>query len=194
MKIITQQLGNVLEKGRVGIGIIALILLVAVNTTSGQAIRFAAFGDYGEDSTAEGDVADLVENLNPDFVVTTGDNRYGNDSFDETVGKYYCDFLTDVESGSHCSGGNSAINAFFPSLGNHDYDDGGGISEYLDYFNLPGSGINTTGTSGSERYYDFIQGPVHFFVIDSDRALESSSSMDECGSILPSPFHAANSL
>ncbi|HEV2762599.1 MAG TPA: fibronectin type III domain-containing protein, partial [Pyrinomonadaceae bacterium] len=29
---------------------------------------------------------------------------------------------------------------------------------YLDYFTLP----------GNERYYDFVQGPVHFFMLDSD--------------------------
>jgi hypothetical protein len=86
---------------------------------------------------------------------------------DAVIGGYYCDFLTDVSSGSRCAGGGSPVNAFFPALGNHDYDDGGGITEYLDYFTLPGAGIQTMAASGSERYYDFVQGPVHFFAIDS---------------------------
>ena len=104
-----------------------------------------------------------------------GDNRYGSRDTDETVGKFYCDSLTDAGSSIYCSSGNSLANAFFPSLGNHDYTDGAGLDEYLDYFSLPGAGIDTSGTSGSERYYDFIKGPVHFFVLDSQGALSSES-------------------
>ena len=55
--------------------------------------------------------------------------------------------------------------------GNHDYNDGGGINEYLNYFTLPGTGVASTNTSGNERYYDFIQDDVHFFMIDSDAAI-----------------------
>jgi PKD repeat protein len=86
---------------------------------------------------------------------------------DSAVGKYYCDFLADVGSGTYCNGGNAASNAFFPALGNHDYSDGGGINEYLSYFTLPGAGVSTSGASGSEKYYDFVKGPVHFFVVNS---------------------------
>jgi uncharacterized protein YkwD len=137
----------------------------------GQTTHFAVIGDYGLGSTDEADVADLVTSLNPDFVVTTGDNRYGWNTFDGVVGQYYCSFLTDAGSGPFCSGGDSPTNAFFPSIGNHDYNDGGGIAEYLDYFAIPGAGVESTHTSGSERYYDFVQGPVHFFVLDSQAAL-----------------------
>jgi hypothetical protein len=49
------------------------------------------------------------------------------------------------------------VNRFFPSLGNHDYDEMP-VSNYLDYFTLP----------GNERYYDFVLGPVHFFAINSN--------------------------
>ena len=143
----------------------------------GQTIRFAVIGDYGSGSTDEADVAGLVTSWDPDFVVTTGDNRYGLTTFDEVVGQYYSSFLTDAGSGPYCSGGDSPINAFFPSTGNHDYWDGGGIDEYLDYFTLPGAGVDSTGTSGSELYYDFVQGPVHFFVLDSETALFDPDDM-----------------
>jgi PKD repeat protein len=136
---------------------------------------FATIGDYGDGSTDEGNVAGLVYSWNPDFIITLGDNRYGSNIFDESVGQFYCDSLTDAGNGSFCSGGNSPSNAFFPSLGNHDYTDGAGLNEYLDYFILPGAGVVTSGTSGSERYYDFTKGPVHFFVIDSQSALNSAS-------------------
>ncbi len=146
-----------------------------------QTVQFAVIGDFGDASQAEADVAGMINGWSPDLVITTGDNRYGNTTYENTVGQFFCDFLTDVGSGTNCtSGGNSPTNAFFPSLGNHDYTDGGGLTQYLNYFsNLPGTGIPTTGTSGidNRRYYDFIQGPVHFFVIDSQGALTSSSDM-----------------
>lgn len=135
---------------------------------------FAAIGDYGDGSADENNVAGLVYGWNPDFIITMGDNRYGSTDFDETVGRFYCDSLTHAGSGIYCSGSNSPKNAFFPSLGNHDYNDGAGLDEYLNYFTLPGTGVDTSGTSGSERYYDFISGAVQFFVIDSQGAMISA--------------------
>ncbi|MDP6635789.1 MAG: metallophosphoesterase [Phycisphaerae bacterium] len=143
----------------------------------GGAVRFAVIGDYGLGSQDEADVADLVANLDPDFIVTTGDNRYQFATFDEVVGRYYCSYLTDAGVGPYCAGGSSPTNAFFPSLGNHDYFDGWGLTEYLDYFTLPGAGVDTNGASGTERYYDFIQGPLHFFVLDSTAALSAPAEM-----------------
>ncbi|WOH37644.1 PKD domain-containing protein [Thalassotalea fonticola] len=141
-------------------------------------IVFAALGDFGDGSNAEADVASMVNDWLPDFIITAGDNRYGSDSYDEVVGQFYCNFLTDVSSGNFCDGGNSSINAFFPTLGNHDYSDGGGVDEYLSYFSLPGVGITTNNTSGSETYYDFVDGPVHFFALDSDLAWRNAANMN----------------
>ncbi len=140
-------------------------------------IRFAIIGDYGSDDSDfdERDVADLVASWSPDFVLTVGGNRYGSISMDSAVGKYYCDFLADVKPHTNCDGGNLLTNAFFPSLGDHDYSDGGGLNEYLNYFTLPGTGIETTGTSGNEEYYDFVQGPVHFFAVNSSDPLTFSA-------------------
>lgn len=143
----------------------------ATSTPAAQSIHFGVVGDFGADTAAEGDVAAMLAGHNLDFMVTVGDNRYGAITFDRAVGRYYCNYLTNVTSGTYCAGGNSAVNAFFPALGNHDYDDGGGLAEYLNYFTLPGAGIATSGTSGNERYYDMIKGPVHFFFLDSDAAI-----------------------
>ncbi len=136
---------------------------------------FAAIGDFGGDTATEGYVADMIAGWNPDFVVTTGDNYYNNaggsgtGKYDEAIGKYYCSFLEGITtSGTNCPNGTAATNAFFPSLGNHDYSDAGGSYEagnYIDYFDLPGIAGNS---SGSEYYYDFVQGPVHFFAINSN--------------------------
>ena len=65
-------------------------------------------------------------------------------------------------------GSGSSLNKFFPSIGNHDYSDGNGISAYLDYFTLPGAGISSSNTSGKEHYYDFVYGPIHFFALNSN--------------------------
>lgn len=51
-------------------------------------------------------------------------------------------------------GSGSPTQRFFPSMGNHDWTTGG--KAYLDFF-------------GVHYYYEFIKGPVHFFVLDSDR-------------------------
>ncbi len=139
--------------------------------------RFAVIGDFGDGSSDEASVAGLVNGWNPDFIITTGDNRYGSMDFDQTVGQFYCDYLAGAGNGIYCAGGSSASNSFFPSLGNHDYKDGKGLNEYLDYFDLPGSGVTTSGTSNSELYYDFVQGPVHFFLLDSQGAKATKSDM-----------------
>ena len=114
---------------------------------------FATIGDYGDGPLIEGNVAGLVYSWDPDFIITMGDNRYGSKDFDEAVGQFYYDSLTNAESGNYCPGNNSMTNSFFPSLGNHDYSDGSGLNEYLNYFDMPGTGVVYSGTSGSERYY-----------------------------------------
>jgi len=151
---------------------------VATVTPVPGSVRFAVIGDFGSGSPNEAAVAKLVTGWNPDFVVTVGDDRYNNpygSNYDTVVGGFYCSYLKDVISGPRCAGGTSAINRFFPATGNHDYSDGGGLKEYLGYFTLPGTGITTTNTTGTERYYDFVEGPVHFFVLDSMGAIQSSS-------------------
>lgn len=119
--------------------------------------QFAVIGDYGNASQSELDVANLVKSWNPDFVITLGDNNYGSGSaatIDQNIGQYYHEFIFPY-TGSYGAG--AASNQFFPSLGNHDWETTN-AQPYLDYFTLP----------GNERYYDFVKGPVHFFVIDSD--------------------------
>ncbi len=141
---------------------------------SDSAVTFAVIGDYGMDNINEAAVASLVAGWNPAFIVTTGDDYYnpaggaGTGKYDESTGAYYCAFLKDISTtGSRCPSGQADVNRFFPSLGNHDYSDATPApATYLDYFTLPGAGF--TNTSGNERYYDFIWGPLHFFVLNSN--------------------------
>ena len=129
----------------------------ATPQTQSCGIRFAVIGDYGLAGQRELDVANLVKSWSPDFIITTGDNNYENgeaSTIDRNIGQYYHSFIFPY-FGSYGEG--SASSRFFPSLGNHDWI-APGAQPYLDYFTLP----------GNERYYDFVWGPVHFFVIDSD--------------------------
>jgi hypothetical protein len=140
---------------------------------SPPATIFAVIGDYGMDDENEAAVAQLVDSWHPAYIITTGDDYYtpaggrGTAKYDESTGAYYGPWLRDITTtGKRCPKGLAPINAFFPALGNHDYTSAG-IKSYLAYFELPGDGFSNS--SGNERYYDFVQGPVHFFVLDSNK-------------------------
>ena len=143
---------------------------------STNSIRFGIIGDYGKPSSNEGAVATMVHGWKPDFVITTGDNNYsaGNaDCLDQDIGQYYSRYISPYHGDYPSVPGQ---NRFFPALGNHDWEKGG-LEAYLNYFPIQESVVNT-GSSGNERYYDFIQGPVHFFAIDSDPAEPDGTTVD----------------
>ena len=127
---------------------------VSVAVADVAEVRFAAFGDWPDGDGTE-DVANLVKSMNVDFIITTGDNIYDpNESVDSQIGRHYSDYIGSY-SGSFGSG--STVDRFYPSIGNHEYEDGD-PNRYFDYFTLP----------GNERYYDYVIGPVHFFVLNSN--------------------------
>ena len=138
------------------------------------ATTFAIIGDYGRGDANEAAVAKLVASWDPAFIVAVGDDYYspaggtGTGRYDESTGAYYCRWLKDVTTtGQRCPSGQAPVNAFFPAMGNHDYSDATPAPQsYLTYFRLPGAGIPNS--SGNERYYDFVEGPVHFFVLNSN--------------------------
>jgi hypothetical protein len=129
--------------------------------TSVPVMVFAAVGDYGAPGRDPERVARLVASWNPEFVLSLGDNNYptGEQSaIDSNIGRLYQAFIHPYK-GRYGRG--AAVNKFFPCLGNHDWDCRNCSSSpkpYLDYFVLP----------GNERFYEFVKGHVHFFVLDSD--------------------------
>lgn len=130
--------------------------------------RLAGIGDLGTGEVGTSAVADLVAALVPDAVVSVGDNIYEPATYDDVVGANYQQWLGDYH-GVHGPG--SPSNRFFPAIGNHDtypWPGHDGVSDYLDFFTLPGSGTNSTLSSGTERYYDVRWGPLHLFVLDSN--------------------------
>lgn len=118
--------------------------------------RFALVGDFGMNNANELEVANLIKtNFQPEFIVTVGDNNYlGPTKIDDAIGKYYHSFIGNY-TGTYGAGASS--NRFFPALGNHDRD-GGDYAAHTNYFTLP----------DNERYYDFVRGPVHFFILNTD--------------------------
>lgn len=143
---------------------------------------FAVIGDYGTDDAHERAVAGMVASWDPAFIIAAGDDYYaqaggtGAARYDESTGAYYARWLKDITTTGHRAPvGLAAVNAFFPALGNHDYSDAiPSAQTYLRYFTLPGGGFSNT--SGNERYYDFVEGPVHFFVLNSNTAEPSGTS------------------
>lgn len=128
-----------------------------IKTSELEEVNFAFISDYGSNTSNEATVASLVKSWSPDFVLTGGDNNYPHGeaaTIDPNIGKYYSEFIYPY-TGSFGAG--ATANKFYPCLGNHDWEVAGAVP-YLQYFSLP----------GNERYYDFIKGNSHFFVIDSD--------------------------
>ncbi|MBK8553814.1 MAG: metallophosphoesterase [Ignavibacteria bacterium] len=137
--------------------LLTLIFILVPVIYSQSSVRFGVIGDYGDAGPDELAVANLIKSWNPDFIITLGDNNYDIGSqatIDQNIGQYFHEFIYPYY-GSYGPG--ALVNKFFPSLGNHDWGVPGALP-YLNYFTLP----------GNERYYDFIKGPVHFFVMDSD--------------------------
>ncbi len=119
----------------------------------------AVIGDYGTNDSHAAEVASLVASWEPSFVFTTGDDYYrraggtGSSRYRRSTGAYYGTWVRERR--------------FYPSLGNHDYTDATPSPKtYLSYFKLP----------GNERYYDVVQGPVHLFILNSNRQEPSGRS------------------
>ncbi|MBX3415359.1 MAG: metallophosphoesterase [Pirellulales bacterium] len=120
-------------------------------------VTAAIIGGYGFDGPGEAAVAALVDGWNPDLVATVGGNNYDTgaaSTIDANIGKYYQRFIGNYGG---MFGRGTATNRFFPALDTHDWQSAG-AAPYLEYFTLP----------GNERYYDFVAGAIHFFVLDSD--------------------------
>lgn len=143
------------------VGILPLIAASAFWPSVGSTtLVFGVIGDYGSNGPAELAVSNLVTNWNPDFIVTVGDNNYPDGqaaTIDDNVGQYYSNFIYPYV-GSYGTGEPTGTNRFWPALGNHDWTSANSIQPYLDYFTLP----------GNERYYDFVRGPIHFFILSAD--------------------------
>jgi len=161
------------------------ILLFVIVCHDSFSQKFAIVGDYGWNPGPGGPawyystkipshgnqfavkvVAGMVDGWNPDFILSLGDDSYWcllTNSFDDNVGPFYAKYIYPYK-GTY--GTSVSPNRFFPILGNHDYltTVGGNncgsnpYQKWLDYF------------SRTTRYYDFVQGDVHFYALDLNGA------------------------
>lgn len=123
---------------------------------------FAVIGDSGRGRKQQLAVAALLERLEPDLILHTGDVVYpsGEDRhYDRRFFAPYRRLLKETP--------------IFPVLGNHDLEQGNGAT-YLANFHLPRNDPRSTG-----RYYSFNWGNVHFVALNSELYYEDSSSSPE---------------
>lgn len=109
-------------------------------------IRFAVIGDMGDGSRRQLETAQQMwaqhQRFPFEFVITVGDNIYGDERPDDLLRKFVQPYQPIIE----------AKIPFYASLGNH--DDRSQVNYPL--FNMNG-----------RAYYTFTRGPVQFFALDS---------------------------
>jgi hypothetical protein len=141
-------------------------------------VRFAVIGDYGIDTPQAAQVAKMVLDWNPDFIVSVGDNNYGNNSlqhpdWDGLIGARYGSYILG-RSDNRYPNQTSSTQRFFPVLGNHDVDSSDSRAAFLDYFDHdPG---RPRGRFAADFqiirddlvYYDFDVENIRFFMLDSE--------------------------
>src|SRR6185503_12110550 len=124
--------------------------------------RFVAWGDSGNGSSTQYDVARRMEQVEPqpDFALGLGDLVYDAgewENYDPHLFRPYAKIFGRM--------------TFWPTLGNHDYATQSG-APYLDAFYLPTRTGAPSHPSNTEKYSSFDQGMAHFVCADS----ESSSN------------------
>ena len=117
----------------------------------GSGFTFAVVGDSGTGSRAQRAVASLLERMQPDLILHTGDVVYPKGDDADYDPKFFTPYRRII--------GGVPI---FPSLGNHDVETKNG-APYLENFHLPRNNPENTG-----RYYSFDWGNAHFVALDSE--------------------------
>ena len=117
--------------------------------TTTRSLRFGALGDSGSGTATQYLVASRLAAWSPEFIVHTGDVVYPNGALADYPTKFFDPYGTLLRR------------AFFlPSIGNHDALN---LSAYEAIFSLP----TRRSRSGSEHYYSFDYGFLHFTVLST---------------------------
>jgi hypothetical protein len=117
----------------------------------GSGFTFAVVGDSGTGSKAQRAVAGLLERMQPDLILHTGDVVYPKGDDADYDPKFFAPYRRIVGSVP-----------VFPCLGNHDVETKNG-APYLENFHLHRNDPESTG-----RYYSFDWGNAHFVALDSE--------------------------
>lgn len=134
------------------------------NPTTDTPLRVWAIGDSGTADLLAQQVRDgyldFSSGVAPDVWLMLGDNAYedGTDAeYQSAVFEMYGDLLRQV--------------SVWPTLGNHDARSAASATEtgvYYNIFSLPRAAESGGLASGTEAYYSFDYGNVHFICLDSD--------------------------
>jgi predicted phosphodiesterase len=138
---------------RLSIAVVTALFVLTLGRVSAtlpdlpNATRFAVIGDTGTGDQPEYDVArrlaEYHANFAFSFVLMMGDNLYGPERPEDYEKKFAIPFKPLLDAGVK----------FYATLGNHDNPD----ERFYKPFNMNG-----------QRYYTFKQGPIEFFVLDSN--------------------------
>ena len=121
----------------------------ATSTAAGSDVSFFVFGDCGTGSSGQTRVANFLQTWDWDLGLMPGDIIYPSGAASGFDPYFFTPYAATLRS-----------TPFFPTLGNHDVQTSNG-QPYLDAFHLP------TANSGTERWYSFDHGRVHFIGLDS---------------------------
>jgi hypothetical protein len=127
---------------------------------SGVPVRVAVFGDSGHGGDDQRAVLEQIEATRFDLYLTVGDIAYNDGTLAEFETNYFAMMPEILKS----FGG-------FPQSGNHEYvtDD---AAPFREVFALPENG----GPDGTERWYSFDWGDVHFVALDTEKVNETQAA------------------
>ncbi|QDE82264.1 metallophosphoesterase [Myxococcus xanthus] len=127
-----------------------------------RSVHFVAVGDFGTGGSNQKKVAAAMVKRQAELFVALGDNAYAAGTEAEIQNNLFVPMEALL-----------AQVPFFAALGNHEYVTNQG-QPYLDNLYLP-----TNNPEGTERYYSFDWGHVHFVALDSNCAVGLASA-DRC--------------
>lgn len=145
-------------------------------TGSTQKIRILAMGDMGTNSNTQTDVRDAYLKYNgtnyTDAWLLLGDNSYEN-GLDSEYQTNFFEIYQDNLTRNH---------VLWPAPGNHDYANNFTLAEthevpYYDIFSLPKNGEAGGVPSGSEVYYSYNIGNIHFISLNSYASETSKTAL-----------------
>ncbi|MCC6764619.1 MAG: metallophosphoesterase [Deltaproteobacteria bacterium] len=122
-------------------------------------LYFTVIGDWGQGTSAQGQIGDNLNADDPPLLITVGDNAYTNGTqadWDNNV------FIPQFKNGIL----RRAV--FVPTLGNHDLNNVG-ASNWANSVEIKMHALPRNAPAGEEeRYFSFDDGNAHFVVLDSN--------------------------
>ncbi|MEM6345944.1 MAG: Ig-like domain-containing protein, partial [Bacteroidota bacterium] len=143
-------------------------------TGSHSLIRAWILGDCGTGNANARSVRNAyynyLGNQHNDLILMLGDNAYNNGTDAEYQGAVFQNMYEDL----------LAQSPLFPTLGNHEFYNGAtssatGIGPYFNIFSLPTNAELGGLASGTEAYYSYDYGNIHFISLDSHDSDRSPS-------------------